>query len=133
MFGSNEITYQITLDYLEKMNSAPELAKNEEFFELSFANLKKDIDISPLQIKNYIALAWLNLYFSGKESGRIGEAIVLARKAKELAPTKKDGYMVLAAAYAMSGNNAKAREVVREAAAIDAGLGKVIEKYLDKF
>jgi O-antigen ligase len=133
IFGSNEIAYQITLDYLEKMNSAPELAKNEEFFELSSANLKKDIDISPLQIKNYIALAWLNLYFSGKDSGRIGEAIVLAQKAKELALAKKDGYMVLAAAYAMSGSNVKAREVVREAAAIDAGLGKIIEKYLDKF
>jgi tetratricopeptide (TPR) repeat protein len=133
IFGSNEIAYQITLDYLEKTNSAPELAKNEEFFELSSANLKNSIDISPFQIKNYIALAWLNLYFSGKESGRIGEAIVLARKAKELAPTKKDGYMVLAAAYAMSGNNVKSREIVREAAAIDAGLGKIIEKYLNKF
>lgn len=132
-FASNEIAYQLTLDYLDKMNSAPALAQNSEFFERASANLEKSIALSPLQTKNYIALAWLNLYFSGSDSGRIGEAIVLAQKVKELAPTKKDGYMILAAAYVMSGDNAKAQRVVSEAMAIDAGLGNIIKEYFDKF
>ncbi|TSC52901.1 MAG: hypothetical protein LiPW39_510 [Parcubacteria group bacterium LiPW_39] len=128
-FASAEIIYQTTIDYLSKANAAPQLTQNENFYKLAAGELRKNIERSPLQLRNYIALAWLNLYFSDRHQERIESAVALAQKAKELAPVRKDAYLILTAAYSISDEPQKAQEVVKRAEAIDAGLGKEVKQY----
>ena len=131
-YASSEIVYQIALDYLEKINQAPQLTRNEEFYRLASGDLKKSISRSPQQSKNYIALAWLDLYFSGAEQDRLNEAIVLGQKVKELSPNKKDAYLILTAGYSLGGQKEKAMQVVEEARKIDKGMGEEVKDYWEK-
>ena len=128
-FASPEVAYQAALDYIDKINQSPALAQNEEFYNVAATELEKSIGRSPGQARKYLALAWLDLYFSGQASNRIGEAVGLGTRAKELSPNKKDAYLVLVAAYALSGQGDRARETVGQAEAIDAKMGETVKKY----
>jgi O-antigen ligase len=132
-FASDEIIYQTTLDYLDKINSAPQLAQKENFYKTASEQLTKIIERSPSQPRNYIALAWLDLYFAQAEPERVFEAIQLAEKIRVLSPTKKDAYMILVAAYALQeGGQQKAAEVVKQAKAVDIEMGEEVGKYWEK-
>jgi len=128
-FGSEEIAYQVTFDYLAKTQTAPQLTQNEKFYNLSSKTLSSAIDHSPFQARNYVALAWLNLYFSDQRRERIDEAIGLAKKAKALSPNKKDSYLILTAAYSMKGDNQKAQEIVEQALTISPALGQEVRQF----
>jgi O-antigen ligase len=131
-FASGEIIYQVTLDYLDKINKVPQSAQNENFYRITSERLIKTIERSSAQGKNYIALAWLDLYFSGQHQERIGEALKLGERAMELSPSRKDAYLILTAAYTLLDEDQKAEEIVKQAEMIDAGLGKKVREYWEK-
>ncbi|KKS26442.1 MAG: hypothetical protein UU87_C0002G0121 [Parcubacteria group bacterium GW2011_GWA2_42_11] len=131
-FASPEIIYQITLDYLDKINQAPQLTQDENFYKILSDGLAANISRSPSQPKNYIALAWLNLYFSSRNNERINSAINLGRQAKILSPAKKDAYLILVAGYSMSGQPGLALEIVSQAEIIDGKIGKDVREYWEK-
>jgi O-antigen ligase len=131
-FASDEVIYQAAIDYLAKASAAPQLTQNENFYILISGELLKIIGRSPAQLRNYIALGWLNLYFSDRHKERIDSAISLAKKAKELAPVRKESYQILVAAYSISGEPQKAQEIVGQAQALDKGLGEEVRDYWRK-
>jgi len=131
-FASPEITYQVTLDYVDKINQNPALAQNEEFYSVASGELLKIITRSPDQFKNYIALSWLSLYFSGQEKTRVTESLELAQKVRALSPNKKDAYLLLVAGYSLSNQPQKALQAVDQALAIDAKMGEEVKGYYDK-
>ena len=131
-FASPEVTYQVTLDYIEKISQNPALAQNEEFYSLAAAELLKIIARSPNQSRNYVALSWLDLYFSGQQSTRLNESINLAQKVRQLSPNKKDAHLLLVAGYALSNQPQKANEIVDQALAIDAKMGEEVRGYYEK-
>lgn len=128
-FASPEVAYQASLDYIDKINQNPVLAKNEEFYNIASIELARIISRSPNQPGNYLALAWLDLYFSGAVPQRMSDAIDLGNKAKELSPNKKDAYLILAAAYALSGQNDEAQKIISQAEKIDGKMGEEVKKY----
>ena len=132
-FASPEIAYQVAIDYIDKIAQEPALAQNEEFYTIVSTQLLGTIERSPEQSRNYIALAWLNLYFSGKDRQRINKALDLGDKILTLSPIKKDGYLILAAGYALSNQPAKAREVISQVGKIDVKMGEEIKNYYEKF
>jgi len=131
-FALPEITYQVTLDYIDKISQNPALAQNEEFYNVASTELSKIIAHSPNQFKNYIALSWLNLYFSGQDKTRIDQSLQLAQKVRELSPNKKDAYLLLVAGYSLSGQPQKALQVVDQAIAIDAKMGEEVKAYFER-
>ena len=131
-FGSAEIAYQASLDYIDKINQNPALAQNEDFYNIAAAALAKGIKRSPDQAGNYLALAWLDLYFSTQDRGRMSMAIDLGNRAKELRPNKKDAYLVLAAGYSLSGQQAKAQEIISQAQKIDGKMGEEVRRYWEQ-
>jgi hypothetical protein len=131
-FASPEITYQVVMDYLEKINQNPTLAQNEEFFNLADKELSMVIERSPNQSRNYVALSWLSLYFSGQEQARFEKSLQLAQKIRELSPTKKDAYLLLVAGYSLSSQPQKAAQIVDQSIAIDAKMGEEIKAYLER-
>ncbi|OGZ40980.1 MAG: hypothetical protein A3B04_03340 [Candidatus Portnoybacteria bacterium RIFCSPLOWO2_02_FULL_39_11] len=131
-FASPEIAYQVAIDYIDKIAQEPALAQNEEFYTIVSTQLLGTIERSPEQSRNYIALAWLNLYFSGKDRQRINKALDLGDKILTLSPIKKDGYLILAAGYALSNQPAKAREVISQVGKIDVKMGEEIKNYYEK-
>jgi len=128
-FASDEIVYQTALDYLDKIQSAPQLTDNENFYKLVSSYLTQTIKRSPAQARNYVALAWMNLYFSSNNPERISSAIKQAEKIKTLAPIKKDAYLILVAAYSLNNEKQKAENEIAQAQKIDSGLGKQVEEY----
>ncbi|MBU1102853.1 O-antigen ligase family protein, partial [Patescibacteria group bacterium] len=128
-FASPEITYQIVLDYLSKANSAPQLTQNEEFYKLASAALTENIKRSPLQVKNYIALGWLDLYFSDRHLERINSAIEQAQRAQDLSPYKKEILLLLVAGYSVNNQPDKALEIVEQAEKINVVLGARVRQY----
>lgn len=128
-FASPEIVYQSSFNYLEKIAQDPQLAQNEEFFTEASGQLKDNILSFPLRSGNYIALAWLDLYFSGRDPSRVSEAIELAQKAKELSGVKKEPYIILVAAYSLENNSQKAYEQVLQARSIDQEMGAQVQTY----
>ena len=128
-FASDEIVYQTALDYLDKIQSAPQLTENENFYKLVSSYLTQTINRSPAQARNYVALAWLNLYFSSQNPERINSAIAQGEKIKALAPIKKDAYLILVAAYSLNNEKQKAENEIVQAKQIDAALGKQVEEY----
>ncbi|MBU2037140.1 hypothetical protein KJ866_03035, partial [Patescibacteria group bacterium] len=131
-FASPEIAYQAAIDYIDKISQNPALAQNEEFYNAAAGELAKIIEQSPNRARNYVALAWLNLYFSSQDSSRINEAINLGNKIKELSPNKKDAYLILVAGYALSGQADKAQEVISWALVIDGKMGEEVKAYWEK-
>ncbi|MBU4143024.1 hypothetical protein KJ590_03430, partial [Patescibacteria group bacterium] len=131
-FASEEIVYQAALDYIIKINQQPALAQNEEFYNIAASELSKIIERSPNRARNYIVLAWLNLYFSNQHSDRINESIILAGKTLELSPNKKDAYLILAAGYALSNQPLPAQEIILRASAIDGKMGEEVRAYWEK-
>jgi len=128
-FAFGEIAYQVTFDYLSKINSDPRLTQNENFYKLASGGLEKNINRSPLQSRNYVALAWLDLYFSDEHRERIENAIGLAQKLRILSPAKKDAYLLLVAAYSVSNNNQEAQKILEQAQKIDVELGSEVRQY----
>lgn len=128
-FASPEVAYQAAIDYVDKINQEAALAQNEGFYDIASAELMKIISRSPQQPRNYLALAWLDLYFSGSAPRRMNDAIGLGDKAKELSPNKKDAYLILVAGYALSGQNDKAQEIISQALAIDGKMGEEVKQY----
>jgi len=128
-FASDEIIYQTVLDYLDKIQSAPQLTENEIFYKLVSSYLTQTINRSPAQARNYVALAWMNLYFSSNNPERINSAIEEAKKIKTLSPIKKDAYLILVAAYSLKNEKQKAQDEITQAKKIDSGLGKQVEEY----
>ncbi len=131
-FASPEIVYQTTLDYLAKADAAPQLTQNENFYTVAAGELQRIIEHSGVQSRNYVALAWLELYFSDRHRERIESAIVLAQKARELAPVRKDAYLILVAAYSVSNQADKALTVVQETEKISPDLGQAVREYWGK-
>jgi len=131
-FASVEISYQVVLDYIAKIGQRPELAKDEEFYQVAAGALKKNIARQPEQSKNYVALAWLDLYFSGQDKLRLAESLELAQKVRELSPNKKESYSLLVAGYVLSGQPQKAQQAVDLARAIDAKIGEEVKAYLER-
>ncbi|MBU2265015.1 O-antigen ligase family protein, partial [Patescibacteria group bacterium] len=131
-FASPEIAYQAAIDYIDKISQNPVLAQDEEFYNAAAGELAKIIERSPNRTRNYIALAWLDLYFSSQDSSRINEAINLGNKIKELSPNKKDAYLILVAGYALSGQADKAQEVISWALVIDGKMGEEVKAYWEK-
>ncbi len=131
-FASPEITYQVVLDYIDKIGQNPALAQNEEFYNVASGELSKIIERSPSQSRNYVALSWLNLYFSGQAKARIEQSWPLAQKVRELSPSKKDAYLLLVAGYALSNQPQKALEVVDQALVVDAKMGEEVKAYLER-
>jgi len=131
-FASGEIIYQTTLDYIEKISQNPALAQNEEFYNITSEKLSKIIERSPNQYKNYIALSWLDLYFSGQAGTRIEQSLQLAQKVRELSPNKKDAYLLLVAGYSLSAQPQKVAQVVDQATAIDGKMGEEVRDYFNK-
>ncbi|MBU3901231.1 hypothetical protein KKF25_01150 [Patescibacteria group bacterium] len=131
-FASPEIAYQAAIEYTEKINQNPALAQNEEFYNIAASELSKIIERSPNRARNYIALAWLNLYFSNQHPDRINESISLAGQIIELSPTKKDAYLILAAGYALSNQPLPAQEIILRASAIDGKMGEEVRGYYGK-
>ncbi len=131
-FGSAEAAYQAALDYIIKINRQPALAQNEEFYNIAAGELSKIIERSPNRARNYVVLAWLNLYFSNQHLDRINESISLAGQIMELSPTKKDAYLILVAGYSLSGQTTKAQEVVSQAESIDVKMGEEVRSYYEK-
>jgi len=128
-FGSGEIAYQICLDYLFRINQDPGLTQNEDFYKVASGALQETIERSPIESRNYIALAWLDLYFSDQHRQRIDMAIELGKKTMALSPQKKDAYLLLTAGYMLSGQNQQAQAVVEQAQNIDASMGEEVKKY----
>lgn len=131
-FASAEITYQVVLDYIDKISQNPALAQDETFYDEAVKILKLSIERSPGRVRNYIALAWLNLYFSGQGQARISEALALGEKIKDLAPNKKDSYIILVAGEALAGQGDKAQEIIMQAAAIDSKMGEEVKLYYEQ-
>jgi len=131
-FASPEITYQVTLDYVDKISQNPALAQNEEFYSVASVELLKIITRSPNQFKNYIALSWLDLYFSSQDKARIDQSLQLAQKVRALSPNKKDAYLLLVAGYSLSNQPQKALQAVDQALAIDAKMGEEVREYYEK-
>ncbi len=131
-FGSPEIAYQVTIDYIDKVGQNLALTQNEEFYDVAANELAQIIFHSPAQPRNYIALAWLNLYFSDKNPSRIDESISLGNKIMTLSPAKKDAYLILVAAYSLSSQPAKAQQIISKASLIDKNMGEKIKNYYDK-
>ena len=131
-FASPEIVYQTSIDYLTKIDQAPSLAESDDFYKVAVAELKKVIARSPSQARNYVALAWLDLYFSNQYPSGLDEAISLANKIKELSPTKKDAYLILVADYALRGDKQLGERVVIEAQQISPIIGEDVRKYWEK-
>jgi len=127
--GSEEIIYQVTIDYLSKANSFPQLTQNEEFYKLASAALAENIKRSPLQVKNYIALGWLDLYFSDRHLERINSAIERARQAQEISPYKKEVLLLLVAGYFVSNQSDKSLEVLEKTEEINEILGAQVRQY----
>ena len=131
-FASPEIAYQAAIDYTEKINQNSVLTQNEEFYNIAADELARVIGRSPNQPRSYIALAWLDLYFSGRHSERINEAIDLGNKIIKLSPIKKDAYLILVAGDALSNQPQKAEEIISQASAIDVKMGKEVRAYLER-
>ena len=131
-FASSEIAYQAAVDYIDKIAQEPALAQNEEFYSAASNALIKIIKNSPSQSRNYIALAWLDLYFSGKNPQRINEALNLGDKILALSPAKKDAFLILVAGYALSNQSQKAEEIILRAQAVDGKMGEEVKAYYDK-
>ncbi|HRY52405.1 MAG TPA: O-antigen ligase family protein [Candidatus Portnoybacteria bacterium] len=131
-FALPEIAYQATLDYIDKIGQNPTLAQNEKFYGIASSALNELVTRFPGRVKNYIALSWLDLYFSGFNSQRVEEAISLGDKIKEMSPNKKDAYFVLVASYALIVQPQKAQEVISQAEKIDAKIGEEVKNYYDK-
>jgi len=128
-FGSPEIVYQATIDYIIKIDQAPVLSQNEDFYKVAADALRQIIKQAPGQARNYIALAWLDLYFSNQQPGRLDEALVLAGQAKELIPNKKDAYLVLAADYALRGDKQQGQQIVTQAQQVSPVIGQEVKEY----
>ncbi len=107
-FASPEVAYQAVIDYINKINQNPALAQSENFYGLAASELSAIIVRSPGQVKNYLALAWLNLYFSGQNPTRLNDAAALGKEAIRLSPNRQDPYTVLVASYALAGQPDKA-------------------------
>ncbi|MEK7160467.1 MAG: hypothetical protein AAB724_00405, partial [Patescibacteria group bacterium] len=131
-FASPEVAYQATLDYIDKISQNPALAQNKEFYNVAASELLKIIERSPNRARNYIALAWLDLYFSGQNPPRIIEAINLGDRIKDLSPNKKDAYLILVAGYSLSSQPQKALEIVSQAERIDGKMGEEVREYWEK-
>jgi len=129
-FGSEEIAYQITLDYLAKTSAYPQLVENEKFYKFMSGYLEGMIKKFPSQTKDRVALSWLNLYFSGFEKNRIDSAIALAQEVKALSPAKKDAYQILVMAYFLNGNDQKIKDEITSAEKISPVLGDEINDFL---
>lgn len=128
-FARAEMAYQAVVDYLDKIQQTPELAQNEDFFALAQKNLQDSIETSPEQSKNYIALAWLDLYFSGNHPERVGVALELTAKARELSTMKLDVYSVSLAGYALSGQAGEAERLIQEISGRDQAMGLELNEY----
>jgi len=128
-FASDEIIYQTTIDYISKIQIMPQLTGDEDFYQMASAGLKKAISGSDQQARYYVALAWLDLYFSGGHADRGQEAITLAEKAQKLSQEKKDTYLILVAAYSLAGDDQKAQMQVVKAQAFGNILGSEIKDY----
>ena len=131
-FASPEIAYQAAVDYSDKIAQEPALAQNEEFYGAASSALIKIIKNSPSQSRNYIALAWLDLYFSGKNPQRINEALSLGDKILALSPAKKDAFLILVAGYALSNQSQKAQEIILRAEVVDGKMGEEVREYYAK-
>ena len=131
-FASSEITYQVTLNYIEKISQDPALAQDEEFYSVASTELSRIIERSPNQPRNYIALSWLDLYFSGQQKTRIDQSLQLAQKVQKLSPNKKDAYLLLVAGYSLSSQLQKAAQAVDQALAIDGKMGEEVRGYYNK-
>ncbi len=114
---------------MDKIQSAPQLTENENFYKLVSPYLTQTIKRSPAQARNYVALAWMNLYFSSNNPERINSAIEEAEKIKTLNPIKKDAYLILVAAYSLKNEKQKAQDEIAQAQKIDSGLAKQVEEY----
>lgn len=128
-FASPEIVYQVALDYIDKISQNPALAGNEEFYGAAAGGLAKTIERSPEQARNYIALAWLDLYFSGQQPARVSEALSLGERARQLSPARQDAYLVLVAGYILGGQTDKAWTIVSQALAVDGRMGETVRQY----
>jgi len=128
-FASGEIVYQSAVDYIIKIDQSPALADNEDFYQASSAGLKEAVVRSPSQARNYVALAWLKLYFSNQHPEAFKEVLELAKKIKELSPAKKDVYLILAADYALQGDKALGEQTVVEAQQISPIIGEEVKEY----
>jgi hypothetical protein len=128
-FGTAEITYQVALDYTAKINQYSVLASSEDFYKLASDELAQIISLQPNQSKYQVALAWLDLYFSGQDSQRIEKALVLGEEIRQLAPIKKDAYLILVAGYSLKGDKTSGEKTVVQAKNIDSKLGEEVFKY----
>ncbi len=128
----DEIVYQVVLDYQEKINQNPALAQNEEFYNLAKEQLEKGIKRPSFELKNSLALAWLNLYFSGQNKARLADSLKLAQRVLKLAPGRKDGYLLLVAGYVLSGETEKAQQIVDLAISLNDKMGEEIKKYYER-
>lgn len=131
-FARAEMVYQSVLDYLDKIQQVPSLAQNEGFFLLAQDNLKKSIEISPTQGKNYLALAWLDLYFSDGHTERVEEALSLSEKARQLSPAKKDVYQVSLASYSLAGLTEEGENLIEQISGRDEKMGLELKKYWEQ-
>lgn len=131
-FASPEIAYQIAIDYINRIGQSPNLAQDDNFYQIASDGLSKIIERSPGRARNYIALAWLDLYFSGSNSQRINDAVDLGVKARDLNPTRKDAYLVLVAAYSLSSQPEKAQSIISQALGIDGKMGEAVAKYYNQ-
>lgn len=131
-FGRNEIVYQVVLDYLDKIQAMPSLVKNEDFYKLGSSALDQSIGQEPLEIRSYVALAWLNLYFSSQDTLRIDLAISQADKIKALSPNKKDSYFLLVAAYAMKNDQINAQAQIESLRKFDQFSADQLQNYYNK-
>ncbi len=128
-FALPEIFYQITLNYLNKLNQG--MTPDEEFFKNASSALEQNIKRSPEIYKNYIALGWLNLYFSGGQNERIDQALALAGEAQKITPAKKDAYLILIAGYFLDNKLSEAQAVIQRTGETDSGLKKELTEYLN--
>ncbi|OGZ34119.1 MAG: hypothetical protein A2Y98_02180 [Candidatus Portnoybacteria bacterium RBG_19FT_COMBO_36_7] len=128
-FASDEIVYQAALWYLEGTQDDPQLTENENLYKLITSYLAETIVRSPSQARNYIALAWMNLYFLNNDQQRIDSAIEQGEKIKELSPMKKEAYMILVAAYSLKNEREKAENIILQARQTDEEIGRQIEEY----
>lgn len=131
-FVSDEAVYQAVLDYVGKISRNQTLAQDEEFYRVATERLEKNISHSPERIRNYAALAWLNLYFSGQDKTRVSRSLTLARKIRELSPNKKEAYLLLAAGYILNSQPLDAGKIVDQASAIDVRMGEEVGEYYEK-
>jgi O-antigen ligase len=128
-FGLPEIVYQTSLDYIEKINSQSALAQNENFYKLSSEELTKIIAREPSQTRYRVALAWLNLYFSGRFPQRVDAALALGEEIKKMSPIKKDAYFILAAVFSLKNDLVAGEALVAEAQTVNELLGKEVQSY----